>query len=93
MLEKFGDQRAATSSSSFEESQSVVKVALLPAFSEGWSRRATPLLRAISAALWSTIALIAVRLSRCVRGVAALAAAAGLTAAISEGAACGTDNF
>jgi hypothetical protein len=37
--------------------------------------------------------LVAVRLSRCVRGVAALAAAAGLTAAIFEGAACGTDNF
>jgi len=51
------------------------------------------LLRAISAALWSTIVLIAVRLSRGVRGVAALAAAAGLTAAIFEGAACGTDNF
>jgi hypothetical protein len=53
----------------------------------------TPFLRAISAALWSTINLIAVRLSRCVRGVAALAAAASLTAAIFEGAACGTENF
>ena len=57
------------------------------------------MLRAISAALWRTIALIAVRLSRGVRGVAvavavaALAAAAGLTAAIFEGSACGTDKF
>jgi hypothetical protein len=76
MLEQFGDQRAASSSScasiSLKESQSTVKV-VYSFLAKGRSRDTTPLLRAISAAPWSTIVLIAVRLSCCVRGVVALA--------------------
>jgi len=94
MQSLISESAAATTSTKKRASGSglVTRGLVSAAAAEALSKRARP---STSTGVWSRRAWSAtpVRLSRGVRGVAALAAAAGLTAAIFEVAACGTDEF